>query len=345
MRKSLVIYPLLLLLLLPNLLLAASGVEGRVAWRGQLVPGLMVSAYSSLQEVVENRPLAVSTPSELDGTYKLDLPPGTYYLLARDYKDEPQPGNYFCYYSGSPVVVSAEDYRQVGFNLIKVPQEDAAQPGKRSGLKGRISFEDEPLEMVYLYIYQDYKKNFKGPAYFIQPVAKGDFRLSLPPGEYFVLARKRARGGQFGPVEIDDYFNYYYGNPVRIEKNLVKQIDVETIRRLSMLEEQEGVFHGVKGQIVGSDSQPQEGLRVFAYRQAAMTGMPAFFSPVSDEQGRFELPIPEQGSFYLLARNSFGGPAGGGELYGKYLGSADHRIELSSEQPIEEITIRVAPSQ
>ena len=343
MRKT--AFLMLFVGLLPSLVLAASGVEGRVAWRGQLIPGLMISAYDSLQQVVENKPLAISQPSELDGTYKLDLPPGTYYLVARDFKGEPQPGNYFCYYSGSPVVVSDNAYRQVGFNLIKVPQEDPSQQAKRSGLKGRVSFEDELLEQVYLYIYQDYKKNFKGPAYYIQPVAKGDFRLSLPPGEYFVLARKRARGGQFGPVEIDDYFNYYYGNPVRVEKNQVKQIEVETIKRLSMLEEEAGVFQGIKGQLLGPGGTPQVGLRVFAYRDEKMTGMPTFFSGESDEQGRFELPIPELGTFYLLARKSFGGPAAGGELYGKYQGSEDHRVELTGQTKVQEISIHVAPSQ
>jgi hypothetical protein len=335
----------LLLLLAPALLLAASGVEGRVAWRGQLVPGLSISAYGSLQQLQENQPLAVSSPSQLDGTYRLELPPGSYYLLARDFSGKPQPGNYFCYYSGSPVVVAETGYRQVGFNLIKVPQEAQPQSGKRSGIKGRISFADEPLEKAYLYIYQDYKKNFKGPAYYIQPVSKGDFRLSLPPGEYYILARKRARGGQFGPVEIDDYFNYYYGNPIRIEKNQVKQIELEAIQRLSMLEEAEGVFQGVTGQILGAAGAPQAGLRVFAYRRAEMTGMPAFFSAPSDPQGNFKLPIPELGSFYLLARKSFGGPAGNGELYGKYLGRADHRIELTGTQRVEEIRIDVAPSQ
>ncbi len=112
-----------------------------------------------------------------------------------------------------------------------------------------------------------------------------------------------------------------------------------------MLEEEEGSFQGVKGQLLGPGNTPQAGLRVFAYRDSEMTGMPAFFSPASDEQGRFELPIPELGSFYLLARKSFGGPAGGGELYGKYLGSADHRVELTAQQKVQEISIHVAPSQ
>lgn len=334
----------LLFFLLPSLGYAASGVQGRVAWRGQLVEGLKIYAYASMAELVADQPLAVSAPTALDGTYQLDLPTGKYFLLARDFTDTPQPGKHFCYYSGSPVQVDADGFRQVGFNLIKIPQETASLATKRSGLQGRISYQGEPLEQSYLYVYRDYNKNFKGPAYFIQPVAKGGFRLSLPPGEYYLLARKRARGGQFGPVEIDDHFNYYYGNPLRIEKNLVQQIELETIKRLAMLEEEEIAFQGLTGQIVGSDGKGVAGLRVFAYRQLEMNGMPDFFSPVSDDQGFFRLPIPEFGSYNLLARKSFGGPAGGGELYGKYHGNSEHRVELNSAQPVQEIRIDVAPS-
>lgn len=335
---------LLIFLLLPSLAFAAAGVQGRVAWRGQLVEGLKIYAYSSMAELVADQPRAISAPTALDGTYQLELPPGDYYLLARDYSTEPQAGKHFCYYSGSPVQVAADGFRQVGFNLIKIPAEAAPIAAKRSGLQGRISYQGEPLERSYLYIYQDYKKNFKGPAYFIQPVAKGDFRLSLPPGEYYVLARKRSRGGQFGPVEINDHFNYYYANPLRIEANQVRQIELETIKRLAMLEEEEGAFQGIKGQVLGPDGKGVAGLRVFAYQQQEMNGMPRFFSPVTDEQGFFQLPIPEFGSYFLLARKSFGGPAGGGELYGKYRGNAEHRVELNSEQPIQEIRIDVVPN-
>lgn len=334
----------LLFVVAPSVAFAASGVTGRVAWRGELVAGVMISAYRSMQELVEDRPLAVSPASKTDGTYQLDLPPGNYYLVARDFKAERTPGNYYCYYSGSPVAVTEDGFRQVGFNLIRIPRESAAETGKRSGIRGSVSFMDEPLEKAYLYIYRDSKTNFKGPAYHIQPVINGDFRLSLPPGDYFVLARKRARGGQFGPVEIDDYFNYYYGNPIRIEKNQERQIRVETIRRLSMLEEEPGAFVGIRGKILGPAGKPVAGLRVFAYRRPEMTGVPEFFSPASDDNGVFELPIAETGSFYLLARKSFGGPAGGGELYGKYSGRPDHRIELTGQQKVQEISIYVEPT-
>ncbi len=335
---------LLLLLLLPSLA-AAAGIKGRVAWRGQLIEGLKVHAYRSMDDLVADQPLAISAPTGVDGTYQLELPPGNYFLLARDFTGLPQPGKHFCYYSGSPVQVATEGFRQVGFNLIKIPVQAEPRNGKRSGLQGRISYQGEPLEQSYLYIYQDYQKNFKGPAYFIQPVAKGNFRLSLPPGEYYVLARKRARGGQFGPIEIDDYFNYYYGNPVQVKSGEVQQIELETIKRLAMLEEEEQAFQGIKGRVVGPDGQGISGLRVFAYRDQQMSGMPSFFSPESDKNGYFQLSIPELGSFHLLARRSFGGPASDGELYGKYAGNADHEVTLSTETPIQEIRIDVAPSR
>lgn len=335
----------LLAWMLPSVAQGASGVTGRVAWRGELVPGLMVSAYRSMEDLVADRPLAVSAPSQTDGTYTLELPPGSYYLVARDFKGQTKPGNLYCYYSGSPVAVSDGGFRQVGFNLIRIPAEPSSEPSGRSGLSGSVLYLDEPLEQAYLYIYKDHKSNFKGPAFYVQPVARGDFHLALPPGEYYVLARKRARGGQFGPVEIDDHFNYYYGNPVRIEKDRKRHIRLETIRRLSMLEEEPGEFQGVRGKLRGPDGRPAAGLRVFAYRQSEMTGMPAFFSAVSDAEGRFELPIPEPGPYYLLARQSFGGPAGGGELYGKYQGNPQHRLDLKVGQKVQEILIDVAPSR
>ena len=100
---------LLLLLALPLVALAESGIRGRIAWRGELVPGVTVRAFNSIEDIAAEKAVAVAEPSQLDGTYHLDLPPGSYYLTASDARGEPQPGNYFCYYSGSPVRVAHED--------------------------------------------------------------------------------------------------------------------------------------------------------------------------------------------------------------------------------------------
>lgn len=332
----------ILLLLFVSCANAATGVSGRVAWRGELIEGVTIRAYKSIAALVAGDVVAASKPTATDGTYQLDLPPGSYVMTARDYDAEPQPGKHFCYYSGSPIKVVEGRKTHVGFNLIRIPEPVAAQAGKRSGLKGRVTFQGDPLEKSYLYVYKDAAKGFKGPAYFIQPVADGTFRLRLPPGEYYLLARKRAKGGQYGPIEIGDYFNYFYANPVKIEPGETRYIEIETVSRLSMLEAGEGLpFEGVKGQVLGVDGQPVAGLHVFAYRSTDMTGMPDYFSPATRSDGRFELPLPETGTWHILARENFGGPAATGEQYGRYQDDPAHAVQFQSGAKPLEIIINV----
>lgn len=322
---------------------AESGVRGRVAWRGELIQEITVRAYRQIADIAAGNVLATSAPTDLDGLYKLDLAPGNYVLTASNRSGAPQPGDLFCYYSGSPIQVPVSGYRNVGFNLIRVPEEQPVKKAARSGIYGQLSYQGGPLEKAYLYVYKDPGKNFKGPGYFIQPVARGDFQLNLPPGDYYLLARKRAQGGQFGPIEIGDYFNYYFGNPIHIEEGQVREVKLETVTRLSMLEEDVVDLQGISGQVIDAAGNPQSGLYVFAYRQVEMTGNPDFFSPPTKADGRFEISLPDSGPYYLLARQAFGGPAGGDELYGKLQTASGVPLAVSIPTEKEEIVIHVSP--
>ncbi|MBW6512608.1 MAG: hypothetical protein K0A93_10955 [Desulfuromonadaceae bacterium] len=334
--KQLVFFVIFLGLTQP--LWAASGVKGRAAWRGELVPGVSVRAYRAVADIALGKEVGRAETTALDGTYQLDLPPGEYFLTARDYPAAPQPGDHFCYYSGSPVRVVAGRYTNVGFNLIRVPQEAPPQPGTRSAIEGEITFQGKPLEKVYLYVYNDPENGFKGPGYLVHPVEKGTFRLRLPPGDYYLLARKRLKGGRYGPIEIGDYFNYYYGNPVRIEAGEVRDIHIETITRLSMLEADDPVpFHGVRGVVHGGGKEPVAGIYVFAYATATMTGTPDYFSAPTGADGRFELPLPGDGPYHLLARQEFGGPATN-EFYGRLAGPG---LRFDAQTTTHEVTINV----
>jgi len=336
------LFVLLSLLLLPTLALAGTGIKGRAAWRGELVPDIQVRAFRSIEDIAAGKPVATSPASALDGTYTLELPPGQYFLTAQDFTGVPAPGDHFCYYSGAPVRVRQEHYSNVGFNLVRIPAEASPVQGGTTGLRGEISYLDQPLEKVYLYVYKSAADAFKGPGYTIIPVEKGSFRLRLPPGTYYLLARKRAKGGRFGPIEIGDYFNYYYGNPVTIESGTLREVKIEAITRLSMLEGDElAPVQEVRGRILDAAGQPAAGVRVFAYREAAMTGTPAFFSPPAGADGTFVLPIDLPGRYYLVARESFGGPASPGEFYGRYGGDQGKAVEVTEQGNPEEVIIHV----
>ena len=333
---------LFLIMLVAAPALAASGIKGRTAWRGEVVAGLRVRAYRAIADIPAGTPVATSAPTAKDGTFALELAPGSYYLTARNYTDRPAPGDYFCYYSGAPVRVRSGHFSVVGFNLIKIPAEAAPAAAPASGISGEVSFQGKPLGHSYLYVYKTPADGFKGPGYFIQPIATGSFRLRLPPGDYWLLVRKRRKGGRYGPIEPGDYFNYYFGNPVHIAPGLRREVKIEAVTRLAPPVDEAAAFSGIQGRVVGADGRPVAGLYVFGYREAKMTGTPAAFSDRTGADGMFHLSLPEDGTWYLLARQSFGGPAADDELYGRYGGRQGTPVHFGPDQTLPEVTIHVA---
>jgi hypothetical protein len=50
---------------------AESGVRGRVAWRGELIPEITVRAYRQISDIGKGDVVAVSASTDLDGLYQL----------------------------------------------------------------------------------------------------------------------------------------------------------------------------------------------------------------------------------------------------------------------------------
>jgi hypothetical protein len=100
----------------------------------------------------------------------------------------------------------------------------------------------------------------------------------------------------------------------------------------------------VSGRILDSEGRPVSGVRVFAYQDQAMTGTPAAMSSPSGEDGLYRLALSAQGPWYLLARESLGGPAGPDELQGRHQGGAGSGLNLSPENPSLEVDIHVRSS-
>jgi len=323
---------------------AASGIRGRVAWRGQLISGVTVYAFTDDETDNSTAAEARSKPTGADGTYLIDLRPGSYTLIARtgeaDDGNHPSPGEYYCYYSGSPVVVQPESWIPVGFNLVKVPEEVRKPDGKAS-ISGTVTYMGDPLEKLYLYLYRDPSGGFRGPGIATVPVgSEGRFRVTVSPGSYYIIARKRLRGGMYGPMEIGDYFNYYPGNPVTVREEESVILELETVTRISQLEEGEISIPSVAGVILDAGGKPVAGVRVLAYRPEEIKGRPIYFSEPSDSDGMFLLPVPVTGDYSLVARERFGGPAKQNEFYGIFSDGMPVTIGRSGSDEVLKITVR-----
>lgn len=322
----------------------ATGIEGVAAFRGDLVSGATVLAFSDPGPGRKAAPVAVSGGTDESGQYRLNLGPGSYYLVAAKHAGDlwpPRgaPGDLFCYYLGNPIVVKQDKMTRVGFNMVAVRAEETAAEGKDAGIEGTILFEDKPLARAYVYAYRDGSTNFRGMGLAALPTGDGGrFRLKLAPGRYYILSRKRQGGGIFGPPGKNDYIGYYTGNPVDVRPGEFRKISLETTTRVDLLEEvwftEEKGAGWFRGATTDSRGNPVPGQYVLFYTDPGMAGAPAFVAGPTDARGEFKVRAAE-GEFYLLARSQLGGPPADGEWYGKYKGPEGERnVSGDSERKI-----------
>ena len=328
-----------------------TGVRGRVALKGEVVPGVVVFAYRDFDAGLNSVPVANSSGTNAEGIYELPLPAGSYHLVAVKTDARAlsglREGDLFCFYGGNPVRVEPGRVANVGFNLVRVGVDPPPDPAY--GVSGAVFDEDgEPLAGAVVYFYDSPSDGFKGiPGFFARAGEDGTFRVRLRKGTFFTVARKRESGDLFGPTQIGDRYAYYVRNPITLtEGGETRGIRLDAVRRLSMLEKFEGFPATERGiavrvRVVDGSGKPVAGLRALAYRGSGMTGHPAFVSGKTGADGIAELTVTEEGVYHLLARENLGGPADG-ELYGKYAGTPDHSVKITrggSATPVLDIAV------
>lgn len=329
-----------------------TGIEGLASYRGDFVEGVTVMAFASAGPGRGDRPVATAELTDDSGRYSLPVPPGSYYLLAvkRNGGVWPLPEGaegLFCYYLGNPIIVKEGQMTRVGFSLVRMGGEDEPLRSKRSGVSGQVLFEDQPLGRAYVHVYRDGGANFRGMGMAALPTgAEGLFRVKLPPGKYYLLARKRLGGGVYGPPGKNDYIGYYHGNPVEVRADETRRITLETTTRVDLIEEiwfkdQKGAGW-LRGVVTAREGKPVEGLYVLFYTDDGLAGAPAFVAGPTDRMGKFKVRAAE-GNYYLLARSNLGGPPEAGEWYGRYRGpEGEEKIDGITG---ENLSITVAPFQ
>lgn len=195
-------------------------------------------------------------------------------------------------------------------------------PGNKSDdslrtIQGRVL---APLEGTYLYIYKK-GMDLYGPAFAVSRAtgADGSFDLQLPEGDYVVVARKRQKGEASGPVVAGDNKSEFMTLQVRgnlSELTLIAPVKEGDQRQLTA--EATVSDTGLSGSVLDADGRPLEGARVHVYDHIQMSERPKYVSEKTGPDGRYLLHLPEAGTYYLAARDKFGGPPKLGDLYGRY---------------------------
>jgi hypothetical protein len=182
----------------------------------------------------------------------------------------------------------------------------------------------QTMPSFYVYVYKE-NMDLKGPA-FAETISDkdGNFSIQLPPGKYFLVARMRRSGDIAGPIEVGDFKSEVIG-PIKIEEDgkILKQ-DIKVFKKtgeskdIAIKENKSETKTGISGTIYNSEGKPVAGARVHVYDHVQMSERPKFVSSPTGPDGKYIIYLPKGGTYYLAARDKFGGPPKVGDLYGRY---------------------------
>lgn len=334
-----------------------TGFEGRVVRDGEVVAGARVYAYKTFADAIARKPFVASPPTADDGSWKLDLPRGKYYLVAKKRKagadDGPlAAGDDFSYHGSNPVAVAPGKYTHVGFSLVRSEGEPAYEEGADKGscsLDGVVTLNGKPAEGVNVLLYVDDQHDFRGMAFSSSPPTRADGRFRfdfLPEADYYVLARKRATGKGAGPLTDGDIFGFYVANPLPVKAGKVARIRFGVISKAGEIGKEDSLFRDtgtyIAGKIVDKDGKPVKGAYAFAYSDKVMAHRrPDHISRPADAAGRYVINLPQGGRYFVGARSDYGDTPGYGEWYGRYEGTPDHSLRLETGKTLEKIDLVV----
>jgi hypothetical protein len=318
---------------------AATGtVLVRVTFREAPLPGARVEFRSS-----PDGPGSAVGPAETDreGVAAVDVPPGRYFLVVQwrrdgDYRRPIAAGDRYAWFGGNPVYPDRAGRKEfiVGLEEFASPPGGVGEPAGGTGIAGRVTAGGSPAENVFVYAYLRTESAFRDLGFSASaPTASdGSFVMDLPPGRYYLLARRRTGGGVAGPMRKGDLFGYYPANPVTVGPGAYTRVTIPaTLLKLRNAPSYSGGYRAaasIEGRIVGPDGKPRAGVYAALYDNPDLLNRPVFLSDVTGEDGRFHIPVPVPGTYYLGARSGYGGSPAPGDLYGRYEGNPDHVVTV-----------------
>lgn len=324
----------------------------RVTYREVPVAGARVEWRRSPEAGGESP--AVSGSTDDQGNAAFDLPAGRYFLFVQwrrdgDYGRPVAPGDRFAYFGGNPVYAAPGPLRElyIGLEEFLEPGLPVPEPPGGTGVAGRVVAGGFPVSGVYVGAYFRTETAFRDLGFAASaPTAEdGSFILDLPPGKYYLVARKRAAGGVAGPLRKGDQFGYYAANPVLVAAGRYARVAIPLtalkLRNTPVYSGEYKAASSIEGRILDASGRPRKGVYAALYDNPDLLNKPVFLSDVTGEDGRYRLPVPVAGRYHLGARSGYGGSPAPGDLYGRYEGNPEHSVTVKEGDRLTGIDIVV----
>lgn len=222
----------------------------------------------------------------------------------------------------------------------------------KTGITGQVVLKEggAPLADAYVNIYPDATSNLLGPSQFISSPtdAQGRYTLEVPPGTYYVVARKRVSGQPSGPLSPGDLYSEHerISTVVVAGKLAVVDLPVAPMKAPMFFKKQmtpQETTTGIRGVLLDATGKPVPGSFAIAYTNAEMQRLPDFVSTLSDGNGNFTVYLPKGGTYYLGARIHAWDMPRPGELYGRLGGETPQPLTVVEGKFLDNVRIVLTP--
>lgn len=236
----------------------------------------------------------------------------------------------------------------------------AARKVKKSGIRGQVVLRETgmPVEKAYVYAYVGAPAKRARTLGIIGITdwvshgsdAQGYYQMDMPPGEYYITARKRQNGLNFGPLYSGDlYDNSHAGKAFRVRKGKYSTCDFE-LHPMSepmffqgLTAAERATDTGVRGRLLNEAGEHIPGTYVIAYKDDDMQRLPDFASTLTDDLGNYTLYLPKGGRYWLAARFYSMKVPQAGEPFARYEGSDDHSVLVEEGSFVDGIDMTLRP--
>lgn len=215
-----------------------TGLTGRLLYDGQPVDGAFVYVYTEADSGLMGPSYGEAIRSEEDGTFRIGLPAGRFFLAARKRADgarmgEPEAGDLNGTLPQNPVTVISGSYLDVGdFSLARVDA-DARQKRLAAGkfdrtetrFEGQVVNRDgQPVAGIYVFAYLDSRMVGK-PTHISAPTGRdGRYVLNLGDGGTYYLGARSTFGGPLEPGEWVGTYDEQADHSVRVARGKALQL-------------------------------------------------------------------------------------------------------------------------